>query len=255
MKLKIFLLLILPTALFAQKNRPLLNTSVDSCSYCKEYSKLYPFSNEKDNEFYKSVCTIIKTINIVDPDNPKISRKVKIFKDKCSNDIMQAFTRSKRGIDIMKYKTTNVKKGVIVDVDSTSISDNETLYTLQIDTLPVNPDNKIILRQTGLVIKKILIELPGFPGGADERYRFLQKNVIYPELAKQNGIEGTVYTSFTVTTDGSITKIKTVKGLGYGLDEEMIRIIKLMPKWNPGKQNGKPGNFEYVMPMKFILSE
>ncbi|HOJ37167.1 MAG TPA: energy transducer TonB [Ignavibacteriales bacterium] len=93
--------------------------------------------------------------------------------------------------------------------------------------------------------------MPSFPGGDDELVNFLSKNLKYPELAKRAGITGKVIVDFVIDIDGKISDIKVVKGIGYGCDEEAIRVIKLMPKWIPAKIDGKPIRFKLSLPILF----
>lgn len=95
---------------------------------------------------------------------------------------------------------------------------------------------------------------PTFPGGVKAFYEFLGKNVKYPALAVKNGVQGSVYTTFTVEKDGKITDIKIDRKAGSGLDEEALRVIALSPKWNPGTQNGKAIRVKYSIPIKFALN-
>ncbi|MEI6347774.1 MAG: TonB family protein [Bacteroidota bacterium] len=96
--------------------------------------------------------------------------------------------------------------------------------------------------------------LPDFPGGDNARLEFLSNNIKYPQEALENEIQGTVYTQFVVERDGSITNIKVLKGIGGGCDEECVRIVKLMPKWNPGMLRGKYVRTEFILPILFKLS-
>jgi TonB family protein len=99
----------------------------------------------------------------------------------------------------------------------------------------------------------VVEEQPGFPGGDEARIKFLQSNLKYPEEAKELGIQGEVYMTFVVETDGSLTDIKVLRGIGGGCDEEAIRIIKNMPKWIPGKQRGVPIRVQFNLPINFRL--
>ncbi|MFC2111539.1 energy transducer TonB [Bacteroidota bacterium] len=94
---------------------------------------------------------------------------------------------------------------------------------------------------------------PKFPGGETARINFLKQNIEYPELAREQGIQGTVYVTFVIRNDGSLSDIGILRGIGGGCDEEVIRVIKLMPKWEPGYQRGKAVNVQFNMPMKFTL--
>ncbi len=95
---------------------------------------------------------------------------------------------------------------------------------------------------------------PNFPGGDESRMRYLAHSLKYPQEARENNIQGDVYVQFIVEMDGSLTHIKVLRGIGGGCDEECIRVVKLMPKWNPGKLRGKPVRTQFVLPIKFILN-
>lgn len=94
---------------------------------------------------------------------------------------------------------------------------------------------------------------PEFVGGEIEWNNFLNKNLRYPQLAKENGIEGRVVARFVVEKDGSITKVDLLKKVGWGCDEEVIRLLKLMPNWKPGKMNGKNVRTYFTLPIVFKL--
>lgn len=95
---------------------------------------------------------------------------------------------------------------------------------------------------------------PEYPGGLTEMYKFLENAINYPELAKSNEIEGTVFIRFTVNKDGSLTDIEILKGIGYGCDEETKRAFSMMPKWDPGQENGEPINYQYKTAVIFSLN-
>jgi TonB family protein len=97
-------------------------------------------------------------------------------------------------------------------------------------------------------------EMPQFPGGDSKRFNFFSQNLQYPLLAVENGIEGTVYVSFVVRTDGEITDVKVLRGIGGGCDEEALRVISTMPRWIPGKQNGKNVDVLFNLPICFRLT-
>lgn len=84
---------------------------------------------------------------------------------------------------------------------------------------------------------------------------YLNKYLLYPEAARENKVQGRLTAQFVVEKDGSITDIKVIKGeeLQHGLPEEVIRVIKSMPKWTPGKQNGQPVRSYYMQPFNFAL--
>lgn len=94
---------------------------------------------------------------------------------------------------------------------------------------------------------------PEFVGGNSAMYAWLGKNIKYPAAAQRANISGKVFVSFTVNTDGSITDAQVLKGLGFGTDEEAIRVVKSMPKWKPGKQSGRAVRVKYNLPISFQL--
>jgi protein TonB len=95
---------------------------------------------------------------------------------------------------------------------------------------------------------------PQFPGGMEEWSKFLSKNLRYPNLARENNIGGRVTVSFVIETNGEITNLKVLRGIGAGCDEEAIRVIKKSPLWSPGFQNGRAVRVSYIMPIVFRLA-
>lgn len=94
---------------------------------------------------------------------------------------------------------------------------------------------------------------PQFPDGLDAMYKFLKKNMEYPELAKEIGLSGIVYVQFVVSKEGKIEHARIVRGVGGGLDQEALRVVNLMPDWKPGRHNGKPVAVNFTLPIKFQL--
>lgn len=94
-----------------------------------------------------------------------------------------------------------------------------------------------------------------FPGGEDSLMMFVYGNLVYPTQALKERIEGRVVCNFVIEKDGSISDIKILRSLGYGCDEEAIRIVKLMPNWKPGYSLYSKTNLsqQYVLPIKFKL--
>jgi len=92
-------------------------------------------------------------------------------------------------------------------------------------------------------------------GGAEAWAKFLQKNIHYPPQAAENGVHGKVFLSFIVETDGHLSNIKVERGVGSGLDEEALRVLKLAPAWKPGIQNGHKVRVMYNIPINFVLPD
>lgn len=99
----------------------------------------------------------------------------------------------------------------------------------------------------------VVEQSPGFPGGEIARLKYLGNNINYPQMARESGIQGTVYITFVVEPNGSVTNIRILRGIGGGCDEEAVRVIKAMPKWKPGRQRNKPVRVQFNMPIKFTL--
>ncbi|MBN2174748.1 MAG: energy transducer TonB [Bacteroidales bacterium] len=104
------------------------------------------------------------------------------------------------------------------------------------------------------VIHVFVSNNPEFPGGEPALMNYLRNNLKFTQQAREINLQGTVYVSFVVWNDGSIRNIKILRGLGAGLDEEVIRVIEAMPPWTPGSQNGRNVNVEFKMPVKFQLN-
>jgi len=98
-------------------------------------------------------------------------------------------------------------------------------------------------------------EMPQFPGGPAEYLNYLKKHIKYPSRALEDGIQGTLKVSFVVNFDGTITDIKILNKLGYGMDEEAMRVFKSMPPWKPGRQSDKPVSVRLVYPVTFDIEE
>lgn len=106
--------------------------------------------------------------------------------------------------------------------------------------------------ETGKVHKWVEV-MPAFPGGEEAMFKYLSGNIRYPAEARESNLSGTVYISFVVDKNGEIGNIKTERGIGAGCEEEAIRVIKKMPVWSPGKQNGQAVNVQYMLPVSFRL--
>ncbi|NLA24564.1 MAG: energy transducer TonB [Bacteroidales bacterium] len=100
----------------------------------------------------------------------------------------------------------------------------------------------------------VVEQKPEFPGGEAELLKYIAQNTKYPEIAKENGIQGRVFVQFVIGADGSVTRVSLARGVDHYLDNEAIRVVKTLPKWTPGKQRGKSVPVTYVIPINFKLS-
>lgn len=99
-------------------------------------------------------------------------------------------------------------------------------------------------------------KMPEYPGGQVAMMAFIQQNLQYPEYAKDNNLEGSVFATFIIDKKGKITDVKILRSMNppcIACDSEVIRVIKKMPKWKPGMQQGKPVRVKFTLPVKFAL--
>lgn len=116
--------------------------------------------------------------------------------------------------------------------------------------VPVEVEEEEVVEQE---IFKIVEEMPSFPGGEQKLMEYVAKNVKYPQIARETGIQGRVFVNFVVEPDGSVSHVSVLRGIGGGCDEEAMRVVKSMPKWKPGKQRGKAVRVQYMLPVNFKL--
>jgi protein TonB len=117
-----------------------------------------------------------------------------------------------------------------------------------------NSDTKVTEEDPNKIFTAVENE-PAFPGGLAAFGRYLEKNIKYPAVARENNTQGKVIVSFVCERDGSLTDVHVARGIGDGCDEEAMRVIKNSPHWKPGIQNGRPVRVAYSVPIAFTLSE
>jgi protein TonB len=100
----------------------------------------------------------------------------------------------------------------------------------------------------------VVEEMPEFPGGMAAMQKFISSNIKYPRAASAQGLEGRVIVTFVINGQGEVDKVEVVKGIGGGCDEEAVRVVKMLPKWKPGRQNGRPVSVKFTVPIKFALN-
>ena len=116
--------------------------------------------------------------------------------------------------------------------------------------VPVEVEEEEVQEQE---IFQIVEEMPAYPGGDQKLMEYVAKNIKYPQIARETGIQGRVFVGFVVEPDGSVSNVKVLRGIGGGCDEEAMRVVKSMPKWKPGKQRGKAVRVSYMLPVNFKL--
>ena len=137
------------------------------------------------------------------------------------------------------------------DVEETTIqASDETDKAVEVKYVPVEVEEEEVEEQQ---IFQVVEEMPEFPGGMAECMKFLSKNIKYPTISQENGVQGRVIVQFVVNRDGSIVDPVVVRGVDPYLDKEALRVISMMPKWKPGKQRGKAVRVKYTVPVMFRL--
>ena len=134
--------------------------------------------------------------------------------------------------------------------ESTIQASDDTQAAVEVKYTPVEVEEEEVEEQQ---IFQVVEEMPEFPGGMGECMKFLSKNIKYPTISQENGVQGRVIVQFVVNTDGSIVEPVVMRGVDPYLDKEALRVIKMMPKWSPGKQRGKPVRVKYTVPVMFRL--
>ncbi|PIF06596.1 MAG: energy transducer TonB [Draconibacterium sp.] len=133
------------------------------------------------------------------------------------------------------------------------IEDTEADDQTVIDVAPVIVAEKEEEEEEDQQVFLIVEDMPEFPGGPKALLSWIANAVKYPVIAQENGIQGKVYVNFVVGKNGSVSNATVARSVDPSLDQEALRVINSMPKWNPGKQRGKPVNVSYTVPINFVL--
>ncbi|MEI6122094.1 MAG: energy transducer TonB [Bacteroidota bacterium] len=161
---------------------------------------------------------------------------------------------------VIKFKVpiVTVNSSEVDDIDIGDLKDKA--FNPNIDTTggimdikEDTPPNRIIDEGDELKIHTFVEEWPEFPGGDAGRIKFLSENIKYPQVAKETGIQGPVFLTFVIERDGNVSNVALIRGIGGGCDEEAIRVVNNMPRWKPGRQNGKEVRVQFNMPIAFTL--
>ena len=137
-----------------------------------------------------------------------------------------------------------VENDVVIE-DELIMEDTESDEDVMVEFVEEESDDEFFM---------VVEDMPAFPGGDLGLMKFIQRNVKYPPIAKEYNIEGKVYISFIVDKSGLVTNVKIVRGVDKNLDAEAVRVVKLLPKYKPGKQRGKPVRVMFTIPINFTLS-
>ena len=183
-------------------------------------------------------------------------------------------------IALVKYGLSAPLFGLMLVLSSATINNSKTIHLInnkaeQVFLAPAgiqNPKTAAVTTDPNALLKpktknkpirldtvfegKVFVaveQIPTFPGGMDAFYHFLARNITYPAMMKEKGIQGREIISFIVEQEGSLSNIKAVRSIDPAADAESIRVMGLSPKWNPGLQNGKTVRVAYSVPISFTL--
>ena len=134
--------------------------------------------------------------------------------------------------------------------------DEELEEELEMEDTEADEDMEIEIIEEEVVEEEIFMvveKMPEFPGGMAGLGKYLGKKIKYPELAKEAGISGKVYVTFVIDKKGKVGKVKILRGIGGGCDEEALRVVRAMPPWAAGKQRGKAVSVQFNLPINFSL--
>lgn len=123
-----------------------------------------------------------------------------------------------------------------------------------IDVAELNQNQEIVQEPVEEEVFMIVEQMPEYPGGEEALRKFIAKNLKYPQVAQENGIQGKVYVTFIVDKQGNVTKATIARGIDTALDKEALRVINSLPRWTPGKQRGLPVNVSFTVPINFVLN-
>ena len=168
--------------------------------------------------------------------------------------LMPSVLRAKEStpVDTLKGKDGNlyiISKGANGEVTGIQVARKDAKGALMKKGDLIQPGGKTASR-----VFDVVEVMPSFPGGDVAMMDFVMKNMKYPVDAEKKKVQGRVLVQFVVAKDGMLKDIRVARSVYPSLDEEALRVVKSMPKWIPGKQNGKPVNVKYMMPFTFKLN-
>ena len=198
--------------------------------------------NEKKKEAKKLEKEVVK----IEPEKviEKVKSSVKFTPPVIKKD---EEVKEDNQLDLEKVEKTNITIGAF-DVQGNDEVGGEVLKAKEEIAQPEPPkheeENKVF---------DVVEQMPSFPGGMPALMKWLSDNMKYPPIAAENGVQGRVIVQFVVEKDGSVTDVHVARSVDPSLDKEAVRVVKVMPKWIPGKQNGSAVRVKYTVPVLFKL--
>ena len=150
--------------------------------------------------------------------------------------------------------TSTVIEIVSNNIDIDNDADFDTEYDEDAESQNYELDEPVVEEVKEEEIYVVVEEEPAFPGGEEALYKFIHENVVYPSAAKNAGIEGTVVVEFVVEPNGKLSHVTAKRKVAPSLDDEAVRVVKMLPAWSPGKQRGKAVRSIFRIPINFQLT-
>lgn len=155
-------------------------------------------------------------------------------------------------IPVLSDQIDIVDDEIEIDTDFISLEDDANMGVEIMDYIGGEVAEEVIEEEA--IPFQLVEEKPSFMGGdANTFSRWVNERLVYPEIAKENGVQGRVTLQFTVNTDGTVTNVKVLRGVDSSLDKEAVRVVSMSPKWTPGKQRDRAVKVTYTFPVIFQL--
>jgi periplasmic protein TonB len=208
--------------------------------------QIFPKKAERDTK-----VRILTNIKLVPPKEDEIVKEVPLPPEPLRNTIKFTLPEIKPDEQVAEEPPPTQKEVINqkAAIGTTSFDKG----TDDIAAPPANSENAKISGDADIPLT-FVDQMPQFPGGEREMLRFIKNNLRYPLAAQANNIQGTVILNFVIDREGKIINLKVVKGIGFGCDEESIKVMEKMPLWSPGKQKGQTVLVSFTIPIRFVLN-
>ncbi|MBK7108329.1 MAG: energy transducer TonB [Bacteroidetes bacterium] len=220
-----------------------------------------PFQHTTVFFMFGVLISLLIVLYALNWNGPKVSHKILDFSSDDFTDFMpieihteeiKTIAPAPKHVEKTATESTTVVNTQVIEVSNTKM----TFDKFNIEAIDIKPiQNPVIITTTESndKIYEVVEHAPEFPGGLSALYQWLSRNIIYPEFARDAQIEGIVYVSFVVNENGIISDAKIARGIGGGCDEEVLRVLSLMPAWKAGMQGNSKVKVRYNLPVKFKL--
>ncbi|HAH22922.1 MAG TPA: energy transducer TonB [Prolixibacteraceae bacterium] len=204
----------------------------------------------------KDTMTEVTTLSNIEIDKQKMEKPKEVIIEKPAPPLKSSikFTPPVIKPDEEVREDEEIKTQEELTKTDINISTADVKGTDEVNGMDIADLNKMMVGEDSTSAPYSVVEqMPEFPGGEAAMMKYLHNSVKYPRIATENGVQGKVYVNFVVDKSGGISNVKVVRGVDAALDNEAVRVIKAMPKWIPGKQNGETVRVSYTVPINFVL--